>query len=124
VIGVVIGLVIAGFVFILVLASLIALVVRKLSLVKLLGYGFGAVVALFAIGRAIAEFLIINYSDPASYRHSWGGPSLFGVFLVHAGPGAAVLIAGFGYLFRWWPRSRRDGTLENIAEREPEQQLR
>jgi uncharacterized membrane protein YhaH (DUF805 family) len=60
----------------------------------------GALVALYAVGRAIAEFATINYSDPASYHNDWGGPSLAGVLLVHAGPGIAVLIAAPAWLYR------------------------
>jgi hypothetical protein len=60
----------------------------------------GGLVALYAFGRAIAEFVTINYSDPASYRGDWGGPSLAGVFAVHAGPGVAVVIAAIVWLYR------------------------
>jgi hypothetical protein len=50
---------------------------------------------LFFIVRGIAEPFVIDMSDPATYRNDWGGPSLFGVLLVHCGPGviAAVAIA-------------------------------
>jgi hypothetical protein len=44
--------------------------------------------------------VLINYSDPASYSKDWGGPSLAGVFAVHAGPGIAVVIASFVWLYR------------------------
>jgi|GEM_PF-1009806 len=60
----------------------------------------GAIAALYLAGRAIAEFFLVNYADPASYRNAWGGPSLAGVFAVHAGPGLAVLIAAIGWLYR------------------------
>jgi hypothetical protein len=60
----------------------------------------GTVVALYAVGRGVAEFFVVNYSDPASYAKDWGGPSLAGVFAVHAGPGAAVLIAAGVWLYR------------------------
>jgi hypothetical protein len=52
------------------------------------------VVGGFFIVRALMEPFIIDYSDPASYENDWGGPSLFGVLLVHMGPGiiAAVLL--------------------------------
>jgi len=43
-----------------------------------------------------ALLLTVDYSNPASYRESWGGPSLAGVFFVRAGPGAAIAIAGVG----------------------------
>jgi len=51
------------------------------------------VVGAYLVGRAVAEFFLVNYSDPGSYRQSWGGPSLAGVFAVHSGPGLAIMIA-------------------------------
>jgi hypothetical protein len=60
----------------------------------------GGLVALYAVGRAIAEFVTVNYADPASYSRDWGGPSLAGVFAVHAGPGVAVVIAALVWLYR------------------------
>jgi hypothetical protein len=73
----------------------------------------GGVVAAYLVGRGVAEFWTVNYSDPASYQHSWGGPSLAGVFAVHSGPGLAVLIVAAVWLGRrqarkrqgWWPVS-------------------
>ena len=55
----------------------------------------GLAVGLYLIVRAVAEPFVIDLSDPASYRNDWGGPGLFGVLLVHCGPGvvAAVVIA-------------------------------
>jgi hypothetical protein len=52
-------------------------------------------IGLYLIVRAIAEPFMIDMSNPATYRNDWGGPSLFGVLLVHCGPGviAAVAIA-------------------------------
>jgi hypothetical protein len=114
VIGVIVGLIVAGVVLVLALAGLIALTAKPPSPARLLGYGLGGVIALFLIGRAVAEFFNIHYSDPASYRHSWGGPSLVGVFLVHSGPGAAIFIAVLGYLFRWWPPSRKPSNTAQI----------
>jgi hypothetical protein len=60
----------------------------------------GLIVGVYFIGRAIVEPLVIDTSDPASYRKDWGGPSLLGVLAVHCGPGllAAAVIATF--LFR------------------------
>ena len=57
----------------------------------------GFALGLFFIVRAMAEPFVIDMSDPATYRNDWGGPSLFGVLLVHCGPGmiAAVAIAMF-----------------------------
>jgi hypothetical protein len=60
----------------------------------------GVAVATYAVGRGVAEFFIVNYSSPASYQNSWGGPSLAGVFAVHSGPGFAVLIAAAVWLWR------------------------
>jgi hypothetical protein len=59
-----------------------------------------ALVAIYAVGRGIAEFWTVNYSAPASYAKSWGGPSLAGVFLVHSGPGFVVLVAAAVWLYR------------------------
>ena len=55
----------------------------------------GLSLGLFLIVRAVAEPFVLDLSDPATYRNDWGGPSLFGVLLVHCGPGAiaAVVIA-------------------------------
>jgi hypothetical protein len=55
----------------------------------------GLALGLYLIVRAVAEPFVIDMSDPATYRNDWGGPSLFGVLLVHCGPGviAAVAIA-------------------------------
>jgi hypothetical protein len=53
----------------------------------------GAVVAAFLIIRAIVEVLTIHYSDPTSYEHDWGGPSLIGVLFVHCLPGVLAAVA-------------------------------
>ncbi|MCD0446533.1 hypothetical protein LO763_23225 [Glycomyces sp. A-F 0318] len=53
------------------------------------------VVGGFFIVRALMEPFVIDFGDPSSYEGDWGGPSLFGVLLVHMGPGvlaAALLI--------------------------------
>ncbi|PPK62788.1 hypothetical protein V5P93_004044 [Actinokineospora auranticolor] len=60
----------------------------------------GGVVALYLVGRAVAEFWIVDYANPDSYRDDWGGPSLLGVFAVHSGPGLAVGGGGAGWLVR------------------------
>ena len=54
----------------------------------------GTVLGLYLIARALVEPFVIDFSDPATYRNDWGGPSLAGVLLVHCGPGvlSAVLI--------------------------------
>jgi hypothetical protein len=59
-------------------------------------------VACYAVARGIAEFWVVNYSDAASYEHSWGGPSLAAVFAVHSGPGLVIVIAAV-----WWLLRRR-----------------
>jgi hypothetical protein len=64
----------------------------------------GCLVGAYLVARAIAEFFLVNYNDPGSYRLDWGGPSLAGVFAVHSGPGVAVLIAAAVVA---WRRSRR-----------------
>jgi hypothetical protein len=51
---------------------------------------FGVVIGLYLLGRALAEPFVIDLADPATYRDDWGGPSLFGVLLVHCGPGLAA----------------------------------
>jgi hypothetical protein len=52
-------------------------------------------VGVFFLARAIAEFILTDYSSPTSYRDDWGGPSLAGVLTVHTLPGviAASLMA-------------------------------
>jgi hypothetical protein len=54
----------------------------------------GLILGLYLVSRAVAEVLVIDASDPATYRNDWGGPSLAGVLAVHCGPGlvAAVLM--------------------------------
>ncbi|HMG29008.1 MAG TPA: hypothetical protein VK585_02665 [Jiangellaceae bacterium] len=55
----------------------------------------GVVLGIFLIIRAIAEPFVIDFSDPATYRNDWGGPSLAGVLAVHMLPGliaAAVFV--------------------------------
>jgi hypothetical protein len=66
----------------------------------------GLVVGLYFIGRAVAEPFVIDMSDPASYREDWGGPSLFGVLLVHMGPGVVAAVAITMALIRRRPSSR------------------
>jgi hypothetical protein len=54
-------------------------------------WGIGILLGLFFLVRAIAELVVIDFSDPATYRDDWGGPSLTGVLLVHCGPGLLVV---------------------------------
>jgi hypothetical protein len=53
----------------------------------------GFVFGLYLVGRAIVEPFVIDMSDPSSYRHDWGGPSLLGVLAVHCAPGLIAAAA-------------------------------
>lgn len=53
----------------------------------------GLVVAVFLVVRAVVEVITFHYSDPSSYRHDWGGPSMVGVLLVHCLPGVLAAAA-------------------------------
>jgi predicted tellurium resistance membrane protein TerC len=81
---------------------------------------FCVVVGAYLVGRAIVEFFIINYSDPASYAQSWGGPSLAGVFAVHSGPGVAVLIGVSVWLVHRWRKRPRQVTSTRSPDRRDE----
>lgn len=72
------------------------------------GWTVGGLAGIYAVARGIAEFFNVHYSDPASYRGDWGGPSLVGVFLVHSGPGFVVVVAAVVYVRRRL-RARRAG---------------
>jgi hypothetical protein len=60
----------------------------------------GAVLAVYLVGRGVAEFFTVHYNDPASYSNDWGGPSLAGVFAVHTGPAVAIVTGAVIYLRR------------------------
>lgn len=80
---------------------------RRHPAARALGLAAGGLLALYLVGRGIAEFFVIHYSEPASYRLDWGGPSLAGVFAVHSGP-AVVILAGAGvYVSRAARRHRQ-----------------
>ena len=66
-------------------------------------FAIGAVMAVYLVGRGVAELILINYGDPASYAKDWGGPSLAGVLAVHSGPGLVIIASGAW----WWVRGRR-----------------
>ena len=66
-------------------------------------FAIGAVLAVYLVGRGVAELILIHYGDPASYAKDWGGPSLAGVLAVHSGPGLVIVAAGAW----WWLRGRR-----------------
>jgi hypothetical protein len=70
------------------------------------GKAVAVIVALFLVGRGVAEFFTVTYSDPASYRDAWGGPSLAGVFAVHSGPAVIILVGAVVAI-----RRRRKGGL-------------
>ena len=53
----------------------------------------GLVFAVFLVVRAIVELVTFHYSDPSSYEHDWGGPSMVGVLLVHCLPGVLAAAA-------------------------------
>jgi hypothetical protein len=79
---------------------------RNHPVARALGLGLAGFLALFLVGRGVAEFFIIHYNDPASYANSWGGPSLAGVFAVHTGPAVVIVTAAVVYARRRWPRRR------------------
>lgn len=62
------------------------------AVLRRVGTVLGVLLGLYLVGRGVAEFFVVHYSDPASYQNDWGGPSLAGVFAVHTGPGAAVIV--------------------------------
>jgi hypothetical protein len=71
--------------------------------------GFGLLLGLYVIVRAVAEPFVIDMKNPGSYQSDWGGPSLAGVLFVHCGPGviSAVLI-GLWVRARWRRRTARE----------------
>ena len=81
--------------------------VKRWLPVRIVSLALGSVLALYLVGRGVAEFFIVRYGDPASYRRDWGGPSLAGVFAVHSGP-AVVIVAGAAVVL--WRRRRRRWT--------------
>jgi hypothetical protein len=73
---------------------------RNHPVARALGLGLAGFLALFLVGRGVAEFFIIHYNDPASYANSWGGPSLAGVFAVHSGPAVVIVTTTVVYAWR------------------------
>jgi hypothetical protein len=53
----------------------------------------GLVFAAFFVVRAIVELITLDYSNPSSYEHDWGGPTVVGVLLVHCFPGFVAAAA-------------------------------
>jgi hypothetical protein len=80
---------------------------RRYPLARTLGLGVAGLLTAYLVVRGVIEFFTINYSDPASYRDDWGGPSLAGVFVVHSGPAVLIVIATGSYLYRRRRASRR-----------------
>lgn len=70
--------------------------------------GLGLIVAIYLVGRAIAEPLLIDVNDPDSYRSNWGGPSLIGVLAVHSGPGLVIVTAAVVWFLRRRSRHTSD----------------
>lgn len=64
---------------------------RSTAGLRALGRVLLVVVGIYLVGRALVEVVTVDPTDPAGYRHDWGGPSYVGVLLVHAGPGAVVV---------------------------------
>ena len=79
---------------------------RNHPVARALGLGLAGLLALFLVGRGVAEFFIIHYNDPASYANSWGGPSLAGVFAVHSGPAVIIVTTAVVNVRRRWLRRR------------------
>lgn len=69
--------------------------------------GVALIVGVFFITRAVVELLTIDYSNPSSYAEDWGGPSLFGVLLVHCGLGLLAAVAIGAFLWRRRSQSSR-----------------
>jgi hypothetical protein len=76
----------------------------------------GLALGLFFIVRAVAEPFVTDLSDPATYRNDWGGPSLFGVLLVHCGPGVIAAVAITVLLIR---RRASRGRVQGVQDGQP-----
>jgi hypothetical protein len=80
---------------------------RRRRIRRTCAWTVGGVLGAYLVGRGVAEFFTVDYSDPGSYQLAWGGPSLAGVFAVHSGPGLAVLIAAAVLAWRAMRARRR-----------------
>lgn len=103
-----------GLIAILVIAAVVAALIAAITsplwrrrILRILAVVVGGPLAIYLVIRGIAELWIIDYDDPASYQHDWGGPSLIGVLAVHTGPALVIIIATIVWLVRW--RTRRIG---------------
>jgi hypothetical protein len=96
-----------GLVVLLVILGIVALASTRYRRRSLLAGAWiiGGLTAAYLVLRAVDEFFIIHYNDPASYAQAWGGPNLAGVFIVHSGPGFLVLVGVAWYL--WYRRRHR-----------------
>jgi hypothetical protein len=73
---------------------------RARRVLRWIGTALLVLLALYMVGRAVAEVVSVDPGDPASYRDDWGGPTYLGVMAVHAGPGLLVIAAAVV----WWRR--------------------
>jgi len=73
---------------------------------RTLGLGVAGLLAVYLVVRGVVELFTIDYSDPASYRGDWGGPSLAGVLAAHSGPAVVIVTAAGIYLRRRWRAGR------------------
>jgi hypothetical protein len=86
---------------------------------RTLGLGVAGLLAVYLVVRGVVEFFTVDYSDPASYRGDWGGPSLAGVLAVHSGPAAVIVTAAGIYLRRRWRAGREHVATIGAGSRGP-----
>jgi cytochrome bd-type quinol oxidase subunit 2 len=105
------GIVVLLFLLLLVVAGVACIFSRRWRrrAPRAIGLTVAGFVAVYLVGRGIAEFWVVNYASPASYRDSWGGPSLAGVFAVHTGPGLIIVIITAAWLYRRLGHRRSPG---------------
>lgn len=80
---------------------------RAAAGLRWLRFALVALVAVYAVGRAVVEVVTVNPRRPETYAQDWGGPQYLGVIAVHAGPGLLVLA-----LTLLWARRRRHHSAE------------
>ena len=71
-----------------------------------IGLAVGGVLAVYLVGRGIAEFFTVNYR-PGQLPARLGRPRLAGVFAVHTGPAVLILAGATVWLRRHWRRTHR-----------------